>query len=93
MPGDGSTRADEASRLEAENSQMRQEILTLRQFIDSMQNLIEAAETPLADSEIMALLGDVLDNALRTIDAQDGSLLARRGISAPGRDPIRLSAR
>ena len=76
MRDEGLAPEHERTRLEVENSRMRQEILTLRQFIDSMQNLIEAAERPLVDSEIMALLGNMLDDALRTIDAQDGSLLA-----------------
>ena len=62
--------------LERENARLREEILMLRQFIDSMQNLVEAAERPLGDTEILALLADVLDNALSAIDAQDGSLLA-----------------
>ena len=48
----------------------------LRQFIDSMQNLVEAAERPLGDTEILALLADVLENALDAINARDGSLLA-----------------
>jgi GAF domain-containing protein len=63
-------------RLEAENTRLRQENLSLRQFIDSLQNLVEAAERPLGDIEILALLSEVLDNALRTINAWDGSLLA-----------------
>lgn len=65
----------ELERLEAENHALRQESLTLRQFIDSMQNLMEAVEGPKNDKEIVELLGDILENARRTINAQDGSLL------------------
>jgi GAF domain-containing protein len=66
---------DEIKRLDAENEILRNEILSLRKFIDSMQNLIEAVERPLPDAELMELLSDVLANALRTINAKDGSLL------------------
>lgn len=61
--------------LQDENSRLRQEILTLRQFIDSMQNLVDALEHPRPEFEIMDLLSEVLKNALDTINAKDGSLL------------------
>jgi len=66
---------DEIAQLESENSALRDEILSLRQFIDSMQNLMEAVEQPLPEAELMELLSGVLANALRTISATDGSLL------------------
>lgn len=66
---------DEIAQLDAENSALREEILSLRQFIDSMQNLLEAVEQPLPEAELMELLSDVLGNALQTISASDGSLL------------------
>jgi len=65
----------ELSRLEAENNALRQESLKLRQFIDSMQNLMEAVEGPKNDQEILELLGQILENARNTINAADGSLL------------------
>ncbi len=61
--------------LEDENARLRNEILALRQFIDSMQNLVDALENPRPEFEIMDLLGEVLKNALETINAKDGSLL------------------
>ena len=61
--------------LEDDNARLRKEILMLRQFIDSMQNLIDTLENPRPDFEIMDLLSDVLKNALETINAKDGSLL------------------
>jgi len=67
---------DEQLRIERENSELRQEILTLRRFIDSMQNLVDALDGPHTDVEIIALLSGILDNALETINANDGSLLA-----------------
>jgi GAF domain-containing protein len=66
---------DEAAQIEAENAALREEILCLRQFIDSMQNLMEAVEQPLPEAELMELLSGVLSNALQTISASDGSLL------------------
>ena len=66
---------DEAEQIEAENAALREEILCLRQFIDSMQNLMEAVEQPLPETELMELLSEVLNNALQTISASDGSLL------------------
>ena len=66
---------DEAAQIEAENAALRKEIRYLRQFIDSMQNLMEAVEQPLPEAELMELLSGVLRNALQTISASDGSLL------------------
>lgn len=66
---------EEIARLESENASLREEIRALRQFIDSMQNLMEAVEHPLPDAELMELLSGVLDNALQTINADNGSLL------------------
>jgi GAF domain-containing protein len=66
---------EEITRLETENEALREEIRSLRQFIDSMQNLMEAVEHPLPDAELMELLSGVLDNALQTINADNGSLL------------------
>ena len=66
---------DEIARLESENSALRDELRSLRTFIDSMQNLMEAVEQPLPEAELMELLSDVLGNALQTINASDGSLL------------------
>ena len=65
----------EISELETENETLRHEIRSLRTFIDSMQNLMEAVEQPLPEAELMELLSEVLGNALHTINASDGSLL------------------
>jgi GAF domain-containing protein len=69
------THEEQLDALYAENGRLRHEVLAMRQFIDSLQNLMDAVETPRPDSEIMELLGEILDNALAAIDATDGSLL------------------
>lgn len=66
---------DDVVKLEQQNEQLRHEVLALRQFIDSMQNLVDALEHPKAEFEIMELLSQILKNALETINAKDGSLL------------------
>ena len=66
---------NEVPKLEQENERLRHEVLALRQFIDSMQNLVEALEHPKKEFEIMDLLSEVLKNVLETINAKDGSLL------------------
>ena len=68
-------------RVERDNANLRQEVLTLRQFIDSMQNLIESIEGTHTETEVMGLLEGVLENALTTINAKDGSLLVRDEVS------------
>ena len=67
--------SEELQDLRAENSRLRTEVLTLRQFIDSMQNLTDAVERPRGDAEMMLLLRDILVHALQAINAKDGSLL------------------
>jgi GAF domain-containing protein len=66
---------DEIAQLASENAALREEILSLRQFIGSMQNLMEAAEQPLPEAELTELLHGVLCSALQTIGASDGSML------------------
>ena len=66
---------EEFSRLERDNLKLRNEVLVLRQFIDSMQNVVEAVENPLPEAQLMELLAEVLENALKAINAKDGSLL------------------
>jgi GAF domain-containing protein len=75
MPDSRATPADEFSQIERDNLRLRNEIQVLRQFIDSMQNVVEAVENPLPEAELMDLLSDVLQNALAAINAKDGSLL------------------
>lgn len=72
------TERDQLERLEElrqENRALEQEAGQLREFMDSMVKLIEAAERPKRESEALTLLSQVLDSAIRAIGAKDGSLL------------------
>lgn len=75
MSESDSNNIDNSQRLAEENRDLRQEVLSLRQFIDSMQNLMEAIEKAPPDTEVMELLDKILRNARDTITANDGSLL------------------
>ncbi len=61
--------------LEAEHRELLGEADGLRRFIASMQKLMDAAESRHHEHEVFGLLEQVLDNALRAINARDGSLL------------------
>lgn len=65
----------ETARLSAENDDLRKEVQALRQYVQGMQNLVEAVGTWDPQSEVMPLLDRILFNALDVLDAKDGSLL------------------
>jgi len=62
-------------QLHEENLVLEEEAGGLRQFMESMANLIEAAERPKRECEALTLLGQVLDSSIRAIGAKDGSFL------------------
>lgn len=63
------------SQLEKENAELKAEVDALRSFIHALKDLMDALESPRADSEILEILEKILENAIRAIDARDGSLL------------------
>ncbi len=63
-------------QLEAENRLLQREADSLRRFLTSIQKLIDAAHNRQHNTQVLDLLEHVLDNALRAINARDGSLLA-----------------
>ena len=75
MSDSGRIKQDEAAWLAIENAALKSEIINLRRFIDTMQNLADAAHQPRPSEEILDLLDDVLLNARRAMNAKDGSLL------------------
>ena len=66
---------DELGSAKTQVRGLRQEVLALRQFIDSMQDLLDATEKPRPQDEIMDLLKETLAISLQAIGAGDGALL------------------
>ena len=64
----------EVARLEDENRTLAREVASLRRFMRSLQNLVDAAEGDVS-AHIVELLEQILRNALEAIDARNGSLL------------------
>ncbi|NDJ51581.1 MAG: GAF domain-containing protein [Chloroflexi bacterium] len=65
----------ETARLKEENEGLLYEVEKLRGYLDAIDTLLEAFTDLDADAEIMPLLDRLLHNALRVINANDGSLL------------------
>ncbi len=63
------------SQLQAENRLLQRDAESLRRFLTSIQKLIDAAHSRQQEAQALDLLEQVLDNALRAINARDGSLL------------------
>ena len=66
---------DELVELRAENEALRREVRVMSQLLDSLENLMDAVQAPRSDSEIMELLGSILDDSMTTTNAEAGSLL------------------
>jgi GAF domain-containing protein len=81
MTGTDSIDTSKLSQLRGENEALLREAEGLREFMDSMAHLVEAAENPRSQTDALRLLEDVLDNAIRAIGAKDGSLLIPDGES------------
>ena len=65
----------ELSALRAEQRELLGEADGLRRFIACMRKLVDAAHSRQRESEVYLLVEQVLDNAVRAINARDGSLL------------------
>jgi sigma-B regulation protein RsbU (phosphoserine phosphatase) len=70
-----SDEAPDPRALIEENRELRREVLGLRQFIDSMQSLMDIVEAAGPDGALIDLLGAILANVRKTITAAAGSLL------------------
>jgi len=68
-------RGADQSQLKKENAELLAEAAALRSFILALKALMDALESPKAESEILGILETILENAIRAIDARDGSLL------------------
>ena len=79
MTNSDSATQESLARLRAERESLTREVEDLREFMQSMTRLIEAAETPQGETEALSLLEQVLDDAIRAIGARDASLLVPDG--------------
>ena len=62
--------------LAAENATLRGELQQFKTFIDAIEKVAKACDAPGSEVETVDLLNDVLESAMRALDAKDASLLA-----------------
>lgn len=62
------------ARLKAENEELKDELRTLREFVRMLDNLSTMGEQFTSNEELMPFLNDVMLNALKLLNAPDGSL-------------------
>jgi len=65
----------EIGRLKDENEVLREEVFSLRQYIESIQTLMTAIDELDPKAKIRPLMDRMLRNAISVTDARDGSLL------------------
>jgi GAF domain-containing protein len=61
--------------IQQENTQLKEEVGRLRDYVQSMQRLYRAALRLLSEKDIMALLEKTLSYAMQVLGARDGSVL------------------
>ncbi len=66
---------DEAARLSAENGELRQEVVALRQSVRALSALYHLSQHITPQVDVLRLLGEILDTALDASKASDGSLM------------------
>ena len=66
---------EELSRLEEENRFLGNELMSLRHFVRSLQDLADASRRRAGPEDTMALLRQILKSSLDAINAEDGSLM------------------
>lgn len=65
----------ELSRMTVENRALREEVVTLREYLGSIQALMDGVDDMDPKSEIMSLLDRILVNAMAVTHSSDGSLM------------------
>lgn len=65
----------EIDRVGAERKRLETELMLLRQFIRSLQNLADAVDWHPGAEGVMELLEEILQQALSAVNASDGSLM------------------
>ncbi len=76
MP-DESTRflKEEAKRLTDENRDLREELNALRESVHALSALYNMSQKITADTDVLMLLGRILDTSMAVLKASDGSLM------------------
>lgn len=67
-------RTQEIQRIQRERSALENEVMQLRTFVQSLDALYEASDNFGSDSELMDFLRDMLANAMKLLNAPDGTL-------------------
>ncbi|MGJ3239472.1 MAG: GAF domain-containing protein [Anaerolineae bacterium] len=68
-------RVQEIQRLNSENASLRTELEGLRKFVQALDDLYSATDDFKDDSELFGFLGDTLTQAMRLLNAPDGTLV------------------
>lgn len=66
---------EEVARLEADVKYLEGELYSLRQFIRSLQTVADSVRNDIDAVGVMELLDQILNNALKAVNASNGSLL------------------
>lgn len=66
---------EQASRLSAENDDLRQEVVALRQSVRALSSLFYVSQNIGAEINVLNLLSEILDTSLQVLKAADGSLM------------------
>jgi hypothetical protein len=62
-------------RLKADNEALEREVAMLRNVLDALRALQEVSASVTSNTNVMGLLERILESALASIEAHDGSLL------------------
>ncbi len=66
---------EQATRLSAENDDLRQEVVALRQSVRALSSLFYVSQNIGAEINVLNLLSEILDTSLQVLKAADGSLM------------------
>ncbi|HEX2908335.1 MAG TPA: GAF domain-containing protein [Phototrophicaceae bacterium] len=65
----------ENTRLQAENERLQDELRNLREFVNILHDLAQSTKSLSSDAELLPLLDDIFNKAMKLLNAPDGSLL------------------
>lgn len=74
MSNPNAYRAQESQRIRRENEELKEEVEGLRRFVHALDSLYNATDEFDDDSELFSFLGNALTNAMKLLNAPDGTL-------------------